>query len=138
MAGSDRGVPAGGGISGTPRQERLWEAPSASNVWTHLATTYDGSAVVLYVNGRLPGAVWIKARSKSTSGPLEIGGDSLFGRYFVGDIDEVRVYDHALSETEIQRDMATPVTPGGVPAGPAGYAGGRRRPRLRAVSPSSQ
>ena len=119
MADSDRGVPAGGGIFGNgPDRNAYGDGPLASNVWTHLATTYDGSAVRLYVNGSLAGSRVDRGEIKNTGGPLQFGGDSLFGRYFGGDIDEVRVYDHALSETEIQRDMATPVTPGGDPPDP--------------------
>jgi hypothetical protein len=45
----------------------------------------------------------------TSSNPLQIGGDSLFGQYFRGSIDEVRVYNRALSATEIQTDMNTPL-----------------------------
>ena len=41
-----------------------------------------------------------------------IGGNSPYGEYFNGRIDEVRVYRAALSQAEIQTDMANPVTPG--------------------------
>ncbi len=43
--------------------------------------------------------------------PLQIGGDSLYGQYFQGLIDEVRVYNRALSQTEIQADMNKAVAP---------------------------
>ena len=46
--------------------------------------------------------------------PLQIGGDALFGQYFAGLIDEVRVYNVALTQAQIQADMTTPIaTPGG-------------------------
>src|SRR5207248_9607110 len=38
-----------------------------------------------------------------------IGGDSVWGEYFDGLIDEVRIYNSALSQSEIQTDMNTPV-----------------------------
>ena len=41
--------------------------------------------------------------------PLRIGGDSFYGQYFNGRIDEVRVYRVALSQAEIQADMAAPL-----------------------------
>ena len=41
--------------------------------------------------------------------PLRIGGDSIWGEYFNGLIDEVRVYNRALSQAEVQSDMTTPV-----------------------------
>jgi hypothetical protein len=83
------------------------------NAWSHVSGTYDGVNVQLYVNGYLnlsqvvgPSA----AGSVVTSAePLRIGGNSIWGEYFVGSIDEVRVYNRALSQTEIQRDMTTPL-----------------------------
>jgi hypothetical protein len=82
-----------------------------TNIWTHLAGTYDGATLRLYVNG-----VQVSSRSPSgpiavSTNPLQMGGDSIYGQYFQGRIDEVRVYNRALSATEIQRDMNTPITP---------------------------
>ena len=111
MAGSDRGVPAGGGTIGNGGTKEVYGAATlAVNVWTHMAATYDGSALRFYVNGKLAGSRPERGAIESTSGPLQFGGDSVFGRYFGGEIDEVRVYDRALSESEIQEDMTTPIT----------------------------
>jgi hypothetical protein len=80
------------------------------NVWTHVALTYDGSQLRLYVNGV---QVASKARAGAIqtpgSNPLWIGGNVPYGEYFRGVIDEVRVYSRALSAGEIQTDMATPL-----------------------------
>jgi hypothetical protein len=46
---------------------------------------------------------------------LQIGGDTIYGQYFAGLIDEVRIYNQALSVAEIQSDMNTPVTPPSTP-----------------------
>ena len=60
---------------------------------------------------------------QSSSSPLWIGGNQPYGEYFQGLIDDVRVYNRALSQAEIQTDMATPLggassdtTPPSVPA----------------------
>jgi hypothetical protein len=45
----------------------------------------------------------------SSTGALQIGGNSIWGERFRGMIDEVRVYDVALDPTQIQTDMVTPV-----------------------------
>ena len=42
-----------------------------------------------------------------------IGGNTLWGEYFAGLIDEVRIYNRALSAAEIQSDMNAAVTPPG-------------------------
>jgi PKD repeat protein len=81
------------------------------NTWTYLAVTYDRTAVRLFVNGSLVSTVPYTAPISTSSYPLQLGGDGVFGQYFKGTIDEVRVYNRALSQAEIQRDMSTPVPP---------------------------
>ena len=46
---------------------------------------------------------------KTSTGALRIGGNSIWGEYFSGSIDEVRIYNRALSAAEIQTDMNTAV-----------------------------
>ena len=46
-----------------------------------------------------------------SSGALRIGSNSIWGEYFSGLIDEVRIYNRALTAAQIQQDMATPVNP---------------------------
>src|SRR5262249_42596446 len=79
------------------------------NTWSHLASTFDGSALRLYVNG-----IQVASRAQSvpiqtSSGALTIGGDGLYGQFWIGKIDEVRIYNRALTATEIQSDMVTPI-----------------------------
>jgi uncharacterized repeat protein (TIGR02543 family) len=83
----------------------------AANVWTHVAGTYDGSVVRLFVNGVLVASTTVSGPIATSTGPLRIGGNSLWGEYFQGVIDNVRIYNHALTAAQIQTDMETPVTP---------------------------
>src|SRR5207244_13491338 len=64
------------------------------NAWSHLAVTYDGAALRFYVNGTQVGSKSQTGNIISSTGPLRIGGDSVWGEYFTGLIDEVRVYDN--------------------------------------------
>ena len=91
------------------------QAPSAlpADAWSHLATTYDGSTLRLYVNGTQAGEVVLSGPLTASSGALRIGGNLVWDEWFAGTIDEVRVYDRALSASELQSDMADPV---GAPA----------------------
>jgi hypothetical protein len=81
------------------------------DTWTHLAMTWDGSVVRLFVdgaevaNGPAPGTLL------TSTGQLRIGGNSLRGEFFAGLIDEVRVYDRALAPARIGADMNAPVSP---------------------------
>jgi len=67
----------------------------ALNTWSHLAVTYDGSNIRLYVNGSQVGTKAQTGNITSSTNPLRFGGDSIWGEYFNGLIDEVRVYSAA-------------------------------------------
>src|SRR5205814_4164991 len=45
----------------------------------------------------------------TSTGALRIGGNGVWGEYFQGRIDEVRIYNRALSAAEINTDMTTAV-----------------------------
>ncbi len=79
------------------------------NTWTHLALTYDGAVLRLYENGVEVGTQSVAGAIATSSGPLQIGGNAVWGEYFSGRIDEVRIYSRALTSTEIQSDMTVPV-----------------------------
>ena len=83
--------------------------PLVLNTWTHLAATYDGATLSLYVNGVFVATQPITGTILPSIGPLRIGGNSIWGEYFAGTIDNVRIYNRALSQTEIQSDMNRPV-----------------------------
>jgi beta-lactam-binding protein with PASTA domain len=80
------------------------------NTWTHLATTYDGTNQRFYVNGVLVKTVANPGAITQSNGALRIGGNnSSFYEFFTGLIDEVRVYNRALSASEITTDMSTAI-----------------------------
>ena len=99
------------------------------NAWTHLATTYDGSLLRLYVNGSLASSSAVSGAMAASTGLLRLGGNSIWGEWFAGLIDEVRVYDRALSASEVQGDLATPVSGSppppdtSAPSAPTGLSG---------------
>jgi len=67
-------------------------------VRTHLAVTYDGSNLKLYINGHLVATTPASGYIEPSTASLFLGG-SEFGEYFDGMIDEVRVYNYALPLT---------------------------------------
>ena len=80
------------------------------NVWTHIATTYDGAILRLYQNGVLVRTMNLPGTIDPSSGDLIIGGSTIHSlQFFPGRIDEVRIYNRALNASEIQTDMQTPV-----------------------------
>jgi hypothetical protein len=87
-------------------------APAEADAWVHVAATYDGSTLILYIDGveqaRTNATVpWDSAEN------LLIGGDpGCSGRnWYTGSIDDLRIYDSALSEGEVLGVMAGKVWP---------------------------
>jgi hypothetical protein len=77
----------------------------ANDIWTHLAATYDGAFQRLYVNGIQVASQARTGSMPATTNPLRIGGNNIWGEYFAGRIDEMRIYNRALTQPEIQTDM---------------------------------
>jgi Concanavalin A-like lectin/glucanases superfamily/Right handed beta helix region len=65
--------------------------------WSHLAATFDGKRLRVYVNGRLK-------RSRAVGGKLRTNGRALrIGQGFKGRIDDVRIWRTALKAAELRR-----------------------------------
>ncbi len=110
--GADTNRPGAFANTGGGDQSARGTARLAANAWAHLAATYDGVTLRLYVNGAEVGSKPVTQALRQTGNPLRIGGNAVWGEYFQGLIDDVRVYDRALSAAEVTRDMVTPVGPG--------------------------
>jgi PKD repeat protein len=80
------------------------------NTWSFLAATFDGSWMRLYVNGQQVSKQKVSGSILEPGGALRIGGDSVWGEYFSGQIDNVRVYNGAISQAQMRSDMSTPIT----------------------------
>ena len=107
------GHPGGGGIFGGTNANAFATSALPTNTWSYLTTSYDGTNLRLYLNGTLITTVAMTGAITSTTNPLTIGSDSFWGQYFSGLIDNVRIYNTALTQTQIQTDMTTPVAPAG-------------------------
>jgi hypothetical protein len=68
--------------------------------WTHVACTYDGATVTLYVDG-VSRATAALGGAGSSSATTVIGGNSPSGDPFDGAIDELRVFSMARSAAQI-------------------------------------
>ena len=85
----------------------------AASKWYHLAGTYDGSTMTVFVNG-------VSILSQKVSGTLYIDESDLFigrgdpefsfGEYFHGVLDEIRIWNVARSQKEIQAAMNSTLT----------------------------
>lgn len=78
----------------------------ALNTWHHLAATYDGVEMRIYVDGVLEASAAETVPITATTMNLLLGEDPQWvGRYFPGRIDEVRIWNVARSQVDIQAGM---------------------------------
>ena len=105
------GVAVSGGVNA--RAQRYSTTVRSLNVWYYVAGVYDAAARTLdiYVNGvRDNGTLSGTIPSSQVNSAVNVNiGRRSEGFYFNGIIDEVRIYNRALSQTEIQADMSTPI-----------------------------
>ncbi|MET7668371.1 LamG domain-containing protein [Micromonospora luteifusca] len=79
--------------------------------WHHVAAVYDGSTISVYLDGRLDGSAPTKVDPTDGAGSLKLGarGDDA-GARLAGMLDEVAVYDHALTAGEIAQHHSVGTT----------------------------
>ncbi len=87
--------------------------PLLAGVWYHLAATYDGSFIRLYVNGVMESSLAktgnlraFPAATKLSMGSWPNPGNDF--RRFSGNIDEVSIWNKALSPAQINNLMVNP------------------------------
>ena len=89
----------------------VWNA----NQWYHVAATYDGVTMRLYINGVLEGSAPSIVLPNNTVNPLQFGGNTTQGYWFPGALDDVRLYGNPLSAPAITDVMngLSPLLPAG-------------------------
>jgi Concanavalin A-like lectin/glucanases superfamily/Carboxypeptidase regulatory-like domain/FlgD Ig-like domain len=80
--------------------------------WTHVAGTFDGSTLKIYINGVEAGSSYFSGSIVTSSCNFYIGGhwNNYVNRQWNGMIDEVRVWDICRTESEISENMENPLT----------------------------
>jgi hypothetical protein len=76
------------------------------DTWTHVAGTYNGNTLTIWINGRRAGSRAVSGRTCANNEPLAIGAKNapskgLLEAFWDGRLDEVRVYKRALTAAEI-------------------------------------
>ncbi|MBI1288401.1 MAG: T9SS type A sorting domain-containing protein [Flavobacteriales bacterium] len=84
-------------------------APSATfngGGWSHVACTWDGISMTIYQDGNILQTITPATPPSFSTAPWVVGAlTSSGGEYFDGDIDEVKVWDRALSLCELRSDI---------------------------------
>src|SRR5205814_10407085 len=72
-----------------------------ANRWQHVAVTYDGDFIKLYVNGVAVANTSASGSLTPITADLEIGHNIVNGTSFPGLIDEVELFNTGLSQTDV-------------------------------------
>lgn len=73
------------------------------NQWYHIAGTYDGTTMRLYLNGSQIATTAVTGNIKSYSTPVYISKNGALGETFIGNIDEVGIWNRTLSASEVSQ-----------------------------------
>jgi hypothetical protein len=116
--GSALGRPDGYVNSGGIDRNVIANDGALQGQWKHIAVTFGGGSLRMYVNGVLERTVAATGNLPVTTGPMWLGGNNIWlDEFFSGTLDEVRLLGVELSVADIRTAMRTPVVPGSaVPA----------------------
>ncbi|MGE0138271.1 MAG: LamG domain-containing protein, partial [Ilumatobacteraceae bacterium] len=78
-----------------------------TDTWTHVAARYNGSTLTVWINGTQAGSLAVTGRTCNNNNPLAIGAKNypaqgLLEAFWDGRLDDVRIYNSALSAAEIR------------------------------------
>jgi hypothetical protein len=92
------------GVWQNPGNWLVAAVPPSTNLWHHIAHTYDGQTHRLYVDGKQVGNSTIAPTAATPTG-LQIGRMIDGSGYFKGSLDELRIYRRALTQADIRSLM---------------------------------
>ncbi len=78
--------------------------------WHFLAGTWDGTTIKLFIDGKLNKELECKGKLTSNNDPLFIGARGGTQRFVNGALDEIKMYNYALTEDELMADMENPTS----------------------------
>jgi Concanavalin A-like lectin/glucanases superfamily len=100
-----------GGFYGGCGQSRFWKFFDSTgtvpiDTWTHVAATYNGYKLVIYIDGVASGSMKVTGTTCSNNQPLAVGAKNapakgLLEAFWDGRLDDVRIYNKALTATQI-------------------------------------
>lgn len=82
----------------------------SQNVWTHVAATWDGSTMRIYINGEEEASkAWTNTVDGSTNSTKLGRYYGVDDNYFKGYMDEVRIWSEALTAEQLRENMYKPL-----------------------------
>ena len=78
--------------------------------WHFIAGTWDGNTIKLYIDGELNKELACKGTLTPNDDPLFIGARGGTQRFVNGALDEIKMYNYALTQEELIKDMDNPTS----------------------------
>jgi hypothetical protein len=78
-----------------------------AGTWAHVAGTYDGTTINVYVNGELTGTGGQTGNITYNNSPLYIGKTGPSAAFFNGSLDEIKIWSVARTAAQIRQNMHT-------------------------------
>ena len=76
--------------------------------WHFIAGTWDGTTIKLYIDGELNKELECKGKLSPNDDPVFIGSRGGSQRFVNGALDEIKIYNYALTKEELLTDMENP------------------------------
>ena len=96
--------------NGTKNVQAPWTLPISAGTWYHYVGVYNGSTILAYLNGAQVAAASAVSGSIAASGlDVDIGRNPAYSNvdFFNGTINDVRIYNRALSAEEVKQLFST-------------------------------
>jgi hypothetical protein len=77
------------------------------NKWNHVAATFDGYYMRMYLNGIMVASQVVNGTVTMNNNILVIGNQAGRSEFYKGKLDELRIWDRAISQCEIINNMQT-------------------------------
>ncbi|MFO0356836.1 MAG: LamG-like jellyroll fold domain-containing protein [Sphingobacteriaceae bacterium] len=77
----------------------------STNVWQHVAMVFNGTSISTFINGVPTGSVSFPSYTLPASTNSVVIGNNPYNEAFNGNMDEVRIWNRALCQGEIQNSM---------------------------------
>ncbi len=91
---------------------RVLSAPYPSlNAWHHLAATYDGATMKIYIDGTLAASGAQTGTIATNTNVVALGNQTGYNEYFGGYADEFRIWNVARTQAQIQTNMNNELNP---------------------------
>ena len=92
--------------AGTTTNQAVSATTIVAGLWYHVVLTYDGATMRIYVNGALNASAASSLSMPDNTASLRLGMREGTAAFYAGRIDDVAIYDRALSAVEVQEHYA--------------------------------